>query len=527
MKYFNTTGRCIPGKHYMVFIEDRLSDIKEMVNRGDYFVINRARQYGKTTTLHMLADSLRSEYIVLSLDFQKLSNEQFNSEAMFCAAFVKLLFRAIENTRNKVDGLSPQVLHELKTVQIYTLGDLFQYLSDLCDSADKPVVLMVDEVDSAANNQVFLDFLAQLRGYYLTREECPIFHSVILAGVYDIKNLKLKLRSEVEHKYNSPWNIAADFHVDMSLPVDGIAKMLEEYESEHHTGMQVEQVAKEIYNYTSGYPFLVSAICKNIDERISREAAFPKDICVWGEYGISEAVKQLLKEDIALFGSMVKQLDSYKDLREMLRNVIFKGRPIPFSPDVESISKGMMFGFLKEKDGFAVVANRIFEMRLMNLFTTEAAANSEAYHAGLIDKNQFVHNGCLDMDLVMNKFVEFYGDVFADKDEKFVENNGREIFLMYLKPIINGTGNAYLESATRTMTRTDVIIDYLGKQYVIELKIWRGKEYHTRGEQQLCEYLDFYHKKKGYMLSFNFNQKKETGMKVIQIGEKTIVEAVV
>lgn len=216
MKYFNTTGRCIPGKHYMVFIEDRLSDIKEMVNRGDYFLINRARQYGKTTTLHMLADFLRSEYIVLSLDFQKLSNEQFNSEAMFCAAFVKLLFRAIENTKNKVDGLSPQVLHEIKTVQIYTLGDLFQYLSDLCDSADKPVVLMVDEVDSATNNQVFLDFLAQLLGYYLTREECPIFHSVILAGVYDIKNLKLKLRSEVEHKYNSPWNIAADFHVDMS-----------------------------------------------------------------------------------------------------------------------------------------------------------------------------------------------------------------------------------------------------------------------------------------------------------------------
>ena len=28
-----------------------------------------------------------------------------------------------------------------------------------------------------------------------------------LAGVYDIKNLKLKLRPESEHQYNSPWNI--------------------------------------------------------------------------------------------------------------------------------------------------------------------------------------------------------------------------------------------------------------------------------------------------------------------------------
>lgn len=76
--------------------------------------------------------------------------------------------------------------------------------------AEKPMVLMVDEVDSAANNQVFLDFLGQLWDRYLNRRETPTFYSAILAGVYDIKNLKLKIREEGEHRYNSPWNIAAD-----------------------------------------------------------------------------------------------------------------------------------------------------------------------------------------------------------------------------------------------------------------------------------------------------------------------------
>ena len=65
----------------------------------------------------------------------------------------------------------------------------------------------IDEVDSASNNQVFIEFLAQLRSYYLKRDKTPIFHSVILAGVYDIKNLKLKLRPDSEHQYNSPWNV--------------------------------------------------------------------------------------------------------------------------------------------------------------------------------------------------------------------------------------------------------------------------------------------------------------------------------
>ena len=102
---------------------------------------------------------------------------------------------------------------------------------------------MIDEVDSASNNQVFLDFLAQLRGYYLERDHMPVFHAVVLAGVYDIKNLKLKLRSDEEHKYNSPWNIAAKFNIDMSFSVDQIASMLQEYESDKQTGMKVEQVA--------------------------------------------------------------------------------------------------------------------------------------------------------------------------------------------------------------------------------------------------------------------------------------------
>lgn len=77
------------------------------------------------------------------------------------------------------------------------------------------------------------------------------------------------------------------------------------------------------------------------------------------------------------------------------------------------------------------------------------------------------------------------------------------------------------------MTRTDVIVDYLGEQFIIELKIWHGQEYNTRGEEQICGYLDAYHKTRGYMLSFNFNKNKKPGIQEIRIGDKVIVEAVV
>lgn len=70
-------------------------------------------------------------------------------------------------------------------------------------------------------------------------------------------------------------------------------------------------------------------------------------------------------------------------------------------------------------------------------------------------------------------------------------------------------------------------MDYKGEQFIVELKIWHGNEYNERGEKQLTEYLDYYNKDKGYMLSFNFNKNKEIGVKEIKAGGKIIVEGIV
>ena len=67
-------------------------------------------------------------------------------------------------------------------------------------------------------------------------------------------------------------------------------------------------------------------------------------------------------------------------------------------------------------------------------------------------------------------------------------------------------------------------MDYLGQQYIIELKIWRGERYNAEGEKQISEYLDYWCLTTGYMLSFNFNKKKEQGVKQVHIGDKLLYE---
>ena len=66
-----------------------------------------------------------------------------------------------------------------------------------------------------------------------------------------------------------------------------------------------------------------------------------------------------------------------------------------------------------------------------------------------------------------------------------------------------------------------------GGRYVIEMKIWHGAEYNRRGEEQLLGYLEDYQLKRGYMLSFNFNQKKQIGIREVRLGDKVLIEAIV
>ena len=308
--------------------------------------------------------------------------------------------------------------------------------------------------------------------------------------------------------------------------------MLGEYEADHHTGMNIAQVAEQIYQYTAGYPVLVSTICQKIDEKILKEEAFENPGSAWTSRGIEEAVRRILFERTPLFESMIRHLDDYPEMKQMFQEILFQGKAFSFNLDTKEISLAAMFGYAVSRNGKVQVANRIFETRLYNYFLSEnELARSDSANlmgdAAVRDRNCFVHDGMLDMDAVIKRFVSTFTEIYGEEDARFVEKYGRKFFLLYLRPIINGTGNYYIEAQTRDERRTDVIVDYLGEQFVIELKIWRGNEYNERGERQLADYLDYYHKDKGYLLSFNFNQKKEVGVKEIRVGDKVIVEAVV
>ena len=248
----------------------------------------------------------------------------------------------------------------------------------------------------------------------------------------------------------------------------------------------------------------------------------------WSVAGVSDAVKSILLETNTLFDSLMGKVYDNEPLSELLQSVLFGGEKVPYNPDNVPSMDGEMYGFVKKVNNGLSVANRIFEVMLYNyLLNLNEVKDSPASQSGSYSKDAIIENSRLNMEKLLERFIAAFDDIYEGKAESFKEEEGRRRFLLFIRPIINGTGNYYIESRTRNNERMDVVIDYLGERFVVELKIWRGKAYHEQGEVQLANYLDYYHLDKGYMLTYNFNQKKNSGLTSKVVNGKTLIEAFV
>ncbi|NMM64018.1 AAA family ATPase [Clostridium sp. P21] len=518
-KKFNITGTCISKMHYMVDTSNKIDKIISLIENQEYFIINRPRQYGKTTTLFLLENKLKKseEYLPISISFEGIGDLIFEEEETFAKAFLEILGDTL-----LLEHESLSVFLEESKKDVENFKDLSKTITKFILKSQKKVVLMIDEVDKSSNNQLFLSFLGMLRNKYLLRNvgKDYTFYSVILAGVHDVKTLKLKIRPDEERKYNSPWNIASDFDVDMSFSKEEIKTMLDDYEENKTAELDKDYFSDRLYYYTSGYPFLVSKLCKIIDEKIMPEGGF-----TWNKEYMDLAVKEILKDSNTNFDSLIKNIENNKELKQMVKNIIIDGNKITYNNLNPTINLGMIYGIFKNEDMYLKVNNRIYEQLLYNYMSSiiETGTNIGWYN----QRSTYIkEDGSLDIRKILVKFSEFMKHEYSEKREAFLEADGRLLFLAFISPIINGTGFAFKEVQGGEEKRFDIVITYNKKMYILELKRWNGEEYHKKGLVQLCQYLEQYNLSKGYLLIFDFRKENREAGKIKEntVNNKRIVE---
>lgn len=518
-KKFNDTGLCIPEKHYMADISAKLEAILGFIEAGDYFTINRPRQYGKTTIAYLLSKYLATDpdYLLLEMSFEGIGDSLFQDEASFCTGFAQLLCEEIQ--LHSIPHLDQKQLSDAS--QIINFAALSEFITRLVTQADTKIVLSIDEIDKNSNNQVFLSFLGVLREKYLqrNRRKDHTFQSVILVGVHDIKTLKRRFSPESQGTYNSPWNIAIDFTVDMSFQPWEIEKMLVDYAEERGVDMDTVAISERIYYYSSGYPYLVSKLCKVSDEVLRPKGSQEN----WETDLIDQAFKYLVDESYTttLFDDIFKNLKNNPELYELIFEISYNGLRVKFNILDDAINLGSLYGILdKDEEGICKIHNRIFEQKIYGVMLSKEI-REKRHHRSMIT-SRFYEGDSLNLQEVLLGFQTFMRENYSHKDIAFLEREGRLLFLSFLKPIINGKGFDFKEPNVAAERRMDLVITFADERYVVEMKRWEGEAYHQRGLQQLSDYLDTYALREGFLLIFDFRKQKEYKQELILFGDKEI-----
>lgn len=512
-KRFNTTGVCYPHVHYMMINLRQLESVMELIEFGEYFTINRPRQFGKTTTLFFLEKQLKAseEYLSIRLSFEITGGQESNE------AFAKMFWNRMTS---HIKHQNTELFHFLNnlTPSIQNMDTLSDAITTFTHRVNQKIVLLIDEVDAHSNYYSFLEFLAMLRTKYLARfnPENATFHSIILAGVHDIKSLKYKKSNAEAAEFNSPWNIAIDFEVDMSFHPNEIETMLVQYSEAENVTMNFAKIAQRLHYYTSGYPFLISRLCQIIAEKIFSK----RNNGVWTIEDVEAALLLLLKQNNTNFDSLIKNLENNTDLYQLVYRIILNGDHVPFNQHNPVIHQGIIYGVFKS-NGRVRIHNRIYEQLIYNYMTSKTITNhiSSANTYGL---HFLLNDNALDLESALLKFQQFMKEEYSQKNEKFLENHGRLLFLAFLAPILNGQGYSFKEVQVSLEKRLDVVVTYFQHRYIIEMKRWYGKEAHKKGLVQLADYLTIHNVDTGFLIIFDDRKKKDWASKWINFQGKRI-----
>jgi len=258
MRFFNTAGPVRPEDHYCLppLTRFNLNEVLHLIGQRKYFVLHAPRQTGKTTCLFALMDEL---------------NRGGKYRCLYCN--VEMAQAARENIHQGIRTILWDIAHQAQ----YVLEDSFlmerwrevfeqsganaalnAVLALWAKTSDKPIVLLIDEIDSLVGDTL-ISVLRQLRAGYPQRP-ARFPQSVVLCGVRDVRDYRIHSdRDKAIITGGSAFNIKAE-----SLRLGDFSR--EDVETLYHqhtqeTGQVFEEdVLDSVWELTAGQPWLVNAL---------------------------------------------------------------------------------------------------------------------------------------------------------------------------------------------------------------------------------------------------------------------------
>ncbi|MEM7403479.1 MAG: AAA-like domain-containing protein, partial [Myxococcota bacterium] len=352
-RFFNTAGPLKAAKHYVLDPLSRwdLPEVLSLIDQEKYFVVHAPRQTGKTTCLRALADYLnqQGEHTCLYISVERARTAGADIDRGLQAIMVELARRAEAALGDTwVRDNWPTIFDNE-----FAEGVLMGTLQKWCRHSSKPIVLLIDEIDSLADITL-LSVLQQLRNGYCDRIDTPFPQTVVLCGMRDIRDYDMQLdKSKSSGPGPSPFNIKSDSLRLGDFSLDDIATLYAQHTQQ--TGQQfADGVYKQVFALTQGQPWLVNALAY--------------DACFRDKAGRDRS-KTITLQDIELSKErMIQRRETHLDqlmaklqqerVHRVIGSIVSSQDLAMRWQDVEyCIDLGLV---CRRKDGAAIIANPIY-----------------------------------------------------------------------------------------------------------------------------------------------------------------------
>ncbi|MBI4026178.1 MAG: AAA-like domain-containing protein [Verrucomicrobia bacterium] len=486
-RVFNIAGPCVPEKHYMLPTEARCADLRRLIDEELFFVIHAARQSGKTTLMHGLAETL---------------NNQGQYHALYCS------LETVQGIHEAQTGIPAVVRRLASAVEMHPVlsrqpfakdADLTDYTNVLrvsftrfCQGLDHPLVVLFDEVDCLAEGTL-ISFLRQLRDGYVNRAAAPFVHSLALVGMRNIRDYKARVRPDRETLGTaSPFNIVSESLTLRNFSRDEIDALYAQH-TEATGQVFPAEVVNQAFDWTRGQPWLVNAVAREMVEKIGERD--------WGRKlepaMVEDAAQRIILRRDTHIDSLMERLKE-----ERVRRVV---EPILLGTEgaVRRLDDDYLYvrdlGLIREDDDAPRPANRIYAEVMVRTLSYDSQRDLPVSLEG-----RWITPQGVDLDGLLREFQQFWrenGEAWAKRYD-YQEAAPHLILQAFLQRVVNGGASVAREFALGR-GRLDLCVSHGGRHYVIELKLRRSVQTVKEGLEQIAGYMDATGAQDGWLIIFD------------------------
>nr|VFK65441.1 MAG: AAA-like domain-containing protein [Candidatus Kentron sp. UNK]VFK73246.1 MAG: AAA-like domain-containing protein [Candidatus Kentron sp. UNK] len=508
MKTFSTAGPVKTDIHYAIPALSRwdMDEIEQLIAEHRYFVLHAPRQTGKTTCLLALMERLNAQgnYTALYVNVEPAQAARGNID-MGMRIILDSLVASADQFLD--DRLLAEIAGEILGVQ--AAGSLLrESLRRWCRRIDKPLVLLLDEVDSLVGDTL-ISFLRQIRAGYPDRPNA-FPQTVLLCGVRDVRDYRIHNGDNQVITGGSAFNIKSKSLRLGNFNREEIAVLYGQHTQETGQAFQ-EGVIDYVFEQTNGQPWLANAlgyeVCSGIKE--NRDRNYPITLAA-----MADAREQLIERrdtHIDQLADKLKEARVHRVISRMLADTPGETTTLP-EDDLQYVED---LGLIRTRPQLAI-ANPIYREIIPRALTQVVQTRIPQETIWYVGKDKRLH---------MSELLDAFQQFFRENSEFWIERfdykeAGPQLLIQaFLQRIIvhdfgNGGGRIDREYGLGRR-RTDLLAQwpldadqgFFGpvQRVVIELKILRKslETTITEGLAQTTEYMDRVGAEEGYLVIFD------------------------